>query len=103
MQNKTKRAFSNPFKDINAFCTYMAIGMCVLAVVTYIISVFKSSIHVDSAYYINTTKLLIQGKQPFRDFALGYTPLTFYLNYYPFKLYGDIYPCIIGIIFGAVP
>lgn len=56
-------------------------------------------IHPDAYYYIGISNLLTEGKIPFIDFSLGYTPLSFYLMYIPLKLLGMSFDNAIIILY----
>lgn len=55
----------------------------------YVISAFKVATGVDAYYYLGVSRLILDGKVPFADFNLGYTPLSFYLMCIPLSVFGD--------------
>lgn len=67
------------------------------AVVSIVLSYFKIRINEDSSYYIGVVRLILDGKIPFKDFFLGYTPLSFYLLSVPCKIFGCTFN--VGIFF----
>ncbi len=61
-----------------------------------ILSYNYSGINKDAYYYIEISRLILQGKLLFIDFPPGYTPLSFYLMCIPFSLFGISYQ--VGIL-----
>ena len=53
-----------------------------------VISYYKVGVNRDSYYYIEISRLILQGKSLFVDFPPEYTPLTFYLMCIPFAIFG---------------
>lgn len=60
-----------------------------LFVIIYIgLSLYNGRIDTDSYYYIGVSRFIMEGKIPFVDFSLHYTPLSFYLMCIPFSVFG---------------
>lgn len=70
---------------------FILIVISLFVVVGYVISVCSGRINADAAYYIGTVRLILEGKTPFIDFSLSYTPLSFYIMSLPFMLFGSSY------------
>ena len=55
---------------------------------SFVLAIFCSAENPDIYYYMGCVRLLLQGKVPFVDFHIGYTPLSFYMAYLPARLFG---------------
>ena len=55
-------------------------------------------INADASYYMGVSRLISEGLVPFSDFALGYSPLSFYLMCIPFNIWGYSYTCAISVL-----
>lgn len=63
-------------------------GLALICIVPAILSVLFAPIAPDSAYYLSIVERINDGILPYRDVALGYTPLVFYLTLGLKKLFG---------------
>ena len=55
---------------------------------SFILAIFCSAENPDIYYYMGCVRLLLEGKVPFVDFSISYTPLSFYMAYLPARLFG---------------
>lgn len=65
----------------------------------YIMCADSVLINADASYYVGVTRLLMEGKTPFVDFALSYSPLSFYLMCIPFSIWGPSFNCAIIVLY----
>ena len=72
------------------------VAFSLILLYSIILSYNNSGINKDAYYYIEISRLILQGKSLFIDFPSGYTPLSFYLMCIPFSLFGVSYQ--IGIL-----
>lgn len=66
--------------------TILMICLAVLSVfvpVAYVLAALHAGINCDTGYYLGVVELLHEGLVPYKDFALGYTPLAMYLLLIP--------------------
>lgn len=52
------------------------------------LSLYGGAINPDANYYIGVSRFIMEGKVPFGDFQLGYTPLSFYIMSIPLSIFG---------------
>lgn len=52
------------------------------------LSLYGGAINPDANYYIGASRFIMEGKVPFVDFQLGYTPLSFYIMCIPLSMFG---------------
>jgi hypothetical protein len=45
----------------------------------FLLDAFRSDVNPDAGYYLGVVELINKGFVPYRDFALGYTPVSFYV------------------------
>jgi hypothetical protein len=55
---------------------------------SFVLAIFCSAENPDIYYYMGCVRLLLEGKVPFVDFQIGYTPLSFYMACLPARLFG---------------
>lgn len=67
--------------------------------VSFVINYRAIQINPDSVYYIGVSRLISEGKVPFIDFQLSYTPLSFYLMCIPLSLLGPTYTNALIIVY----
>ena len=65
----------------------------------YIMCTDSVVINADASYYVGVTRLIMEGNTPFVDFALSYTPLSFYLMCIPFSIWGSSFNCAIIVLY----
>ena len=58
------------------------------ACLSFGLAIFCSAENPDIYYYMGCVRLLMEGKVPFVDFHIGYTPLSFYMACLPARLFG---------------
>lgn len=73
--------------------------MSIYILAHYMLCTNTALINADASYYIGVTRLLIEGKTPFVDFALSYSPLSFYLMCIPLSIFGSTYTCAITMLY----
>lgn len=79
---------------ISQKCIFVSlIVLSLLVLISFIISACYVRINEDSVYYLGVTRLILDGKIPYVDFALGYTPLSFYLMCIPCSIFGTSFLC----------
>lgn len=61
----------------------------VVVLFSMLTAVLYAPINADASYYLAVPRLVLDGCVPFRDFALSYTPLSFYMMCLPGFLFGD--------------
>lgn len=52
----------------------------IICIIPIILSLFKSGVDCDSAYYICIAERIVEGYVPYYDLRLGYTPIWFYIE-----------------------
>lgn len=57
--------------------------LSVFILVAFVLAALHASINCDTGYYLGVAELLHEGLAPYKDFALGYTPLAMYLLLIP--------------------
>lgn len=67
------------------------VAFSLILLYSMILSYNNLGINKDAYYYIEISRLMLQGKSLFVDFPSGYTPLSFYLMCIPFSLFGISY------------
>ncbi len=65
----------------------------------YLMCLDSVVINADASYYVGVARLLMEGNTPFVDFALSYTPLSFYLMCIPFSIWGSSFNCAIIVLY----
>ena len=55
---------------------------------SFVLAILCSAENPDIYYYMGCVRLLLEGKVPFVDFQIGYTPLSFYMASLPARLFG---------------
>jgi len=68
---------------------YVLFSGIILLFVAYCISAFRVSLNPDAVYYLGVIEQISNGKVPYRDFGLGYTPLGFYMMLIPKYIFGE--------------
>ena len=66
----------------------MEIILLLGAVLYYLSFVNKGIDLFDEGYFVHAAERIFQGEQPYRDFALQYTPVYFYLLAFLYKIFG---------------
>ena len=64
------------------------IVLLVLVMGKMCLSLYGGAINPDANYYIGVSRFIMDGKVPFVDFQLGYTPLSFYIMCIPLSMFG---------------
>lgn len=64
------------------------IVLLVLVMGKMCLSLYGGAINPDANYYIGASRFIMDGKVPFVDFQLGYTPLSFYIMCIPLSMFG---------------
>lgn len=75
-----------------SYAPWMIIGISMLfllVLLCYFFSFKYAATGVDAYYYIGVTRRILEGRIPFVDFNLGYTPFSFYLMCIPVSLFGS--------------
>ena len=75
---------------INVISHYMLFELILLfgAFSYYLFFVNKGIVFFDEGYFVHAAERVFQGEQPYRDFALQYTPAYFYLLALLYKIFG---------------
>ena len=63
------------------------------------LSLYGGAINPDANYYIGVSRFLMEGKVPFSDFQLGYTPLSFYIMCIPFSIFGNSFTTALAVLY----
>lgn len=63
--------------------------LSIIIIGSIFLAICKQAINPDATYYIGVSRLLLDGKTPFVDFFLHYTPLSFYLMCIPISIFGS--------------
>lgn len=63
------------------------------------LSLYEGAINPDANYYIGVSRFLMEGKVPFSDFQLGYTPLSFYIMCIPFSIFGNSFTTALAVLY----
>ena len=63
------------------------------------LSLYGGAINPDANYYIGASRFLMEGKIPFLDFQLGYTPLSFYIMCIPFSIFGISFTTALAVLY----
>lgn len=63
------------------------------------LSLYGGTINPDANYYIGVSRFLMDGKVPFLDFHLGYTPLSFYIMCIPFSIFGVSFTTALAVLY----
>ncbi|MBR6142280.1 MAG: hypothetical protein IKQ37_11070 [Bacteroidaceae bacterium] len=62
--------------------------LLLIAVLSFVLSIFCSAENPDIYYYMGCVQLLLEGKVPFVDFHTHYTPMSFYMACLPAYFFG---------------
>ena len=84
------------------FQVYLKIWIIILFILVVskmYISLYEGPINADANYYIGVSRFLMEGKVPFLDFPLGYTPLSFYIMCIPFSFLGISFTTALAVLF----
>lgn len=75
-------------------------SLCILSIIANLLLVAKQEVNPDACYYLGVSDLICKGYTPFKDFALEYTPLSFYIMSLVYFLFGKsfVFSLIISII-----
>lgn len=73
--------------------------LSLFVIICYLFFLFKARVNPDASYYINVSRLILDGKVPFHDFCLGYSPLSFYLMCIPFYFWGISFKCSLVVLY----
>lgn len=85
------------YNDVFHYTILTIATICILA--HYIMCADSVVINADASYYVGVTRLIMEGNTPFVDFALSYTPLSFYLMCIPFSIWGQSFNCAITVLY----
>lgn len=73
--------------------------LLVLVMSKMCLSLYGGAINPDANYYIGVSRFIMEGKAPFGDFQLGYTPLSFYIMCIPFSLFGASFTMALAVLY----
>ncbi len=88
MKRFTKKLLEKS-KKRTLFPLFLLVSIVALAV-AYLVSAYKNLFNSDAAYYLGVVELIYNGKVPYIDFTLAYTPLGFYLMLLPRWIMGNV-------------
>ncbi len=86
----------------------LEIVLLLCAVLYYLFFVNKGIQLFDEGYFVHAAERIFQGEQPYKDFALQYTPAYFYLLAFIYKIFGpsilvgrflSLFICLLIILF----
>ena len=63
------------------------------------LSLYGGAINPDAYYYIGVSRFIMEGKVPFGDFQLGYTPMSFYIMCIPFSIFGVSFTTALAVLY----
>lgn len=63
--------------------------MAAILIVSYTINFFFLETFIDHSYYINCSRLILEGKYPFTDFNPSYPPLVYYIGAVVLRIFPD--------------
>lgn len=75
------------------------IVLLVLVVAKMSLSLSGGAINPDAYYYIGVSRFMMEGRGPFEDFQLGYTPLSFYIMCIPFSIFGVSFTTALAVLY----
>ena len=75
------------------------IVLLVLVMSKMCFSLCGGAINPDANYYIGASRFLMEGKIPFLDFQLGYTPLSFYIMCIPLSMFGVSFTTALAVLY----
>lgn len=71
------------------FSRSLLCAMFLFACLVYYLALTRSAENPDLYYYMGSIRMLLEGRHPFVDFHIGYTPLSFYMMCLPVKMFGS--------------
>lgn len=73
--------------------------LLVLVIGKMCLSLYGGAINPDAYYYIGVSRFIMEGKVPFGDFQLGYTPMSFYIMCIPFSIFGVSFSTALAVVY----
>lgn len=77
------------------------VASAIVVLFSMLTAILYAPINADASYYLAIPRLIMDGYAPFRDFALSYTPLSFYMMCLPRFLFGDSFGISMAFLYVA--